>query len=119
CLPIGFGNSSVGEYAGGIFWVVAIALLASWVVAVVFTPYIGVKLLPKFKKLAPGHDPHEIYETRMYRALRRVIEWCVRRRITVVTATGRLFVLSILAFGPVSQQCFPLSERPGMLLLPP
>src|SRR5262249_56116197 len=64
-LPIGFANSSVGEYAGGIFWVVAIALLASWVVAVVFTPYIGVKLLPNIKPLKPGHDPHEIYETRL------------------------------------------------------
>ena len=113
-LPIGFANSSVGEYAGGIFWVVAIALLASWVVAVVFTPYIGVKLLPNFKKLGPGHDPHEIYETRMYRALRRVIEWCVRRRVTVVVATGGIFVLSILAFGHVQQQFFPLSERPEL-----
>ena len=113
-LPIGFANSSVGEYAGGIFWVVAIALLASWIVAVVFTPYIGVKLLPNFKKLAPGHDPHEIYETRMYRALRRVIEWCVRRRFTVVVATAGIFVLSILAFGHVQQQFFPLSERPEL-----
>ena len=113
-LPIGFANSSVGEYAGGIFWVVAIALLASWVVAVVFTPYIGVKLLPNFKKLAPGHDPHEIYETRMYRALRRVIEWCVKRRLTVVVATAGIFVLSILAFGHVQQQFFPLSERPEL-----
>jgi multidrug efflux pump len=113
-LPIGFANSSVGEYAGGIFWVVAIALLASWVVAVVFTPYIGVRLLPNFKKLAPGHDPHEIYETRMYRALRRVIEWCVKRRLTVVIATAGIFVLSILAFGNVQQQFFPLSERPEL-----
>ena len=45
-LPIGFANSAVGEYAGGIFWIVAIALVASWFVAVIFTPYIGVKLLP-------------------------------------------------------------------------
>ena len=113
-LPIGFANSSVGEYAGGIFWVVAIALLASWIVAVVFTPYIGVKLLPNFKKLAPGHDPHEIYETRMYRALRRIIAWCVNWRITVVVATVGIFVASILAFGHVQQQFFPLSERPEL-----
>src|ERR1700726_3512321 len=113
-LPIGFANSSVGEYAGGIFWVVAIALLASWFVAVVFTPYIGVKLLPNFKRLEPGHDPHEIYETRMYRGLRRVIEWCVKRRVTVVVATVGLFVLSIVAFGRVQQQFFPLSERPEL-----
>jgi multidrug efflux pump len=113
-LPIGFANSSVGEYAGGIFWVVAIALLASWIVAVVFTPYIGVKLLPNFKKLAPGHDPHEIYETRMYRVLRRIIAWCVNWRITVVVATIGIFVASILAFGHVQQQFFPLSERPEL-----
>jgi multidrug efflux pump len=113
-LPIGFANSSVGEYAGGIFWVVAIALIASWIVAVVFTPYIGVKLLPNFKKLAPGHDPHEIYETRMYRGLRRVIAWCVNWRITVVAATVGIFVASILAFGHVQQQFFPLSERPEL-----
>jgi multidrug efflux pump len=113
-LPIGFANSSVGEYAGGIFWVVAIALLASWIVAVVFTPYIGVKLLPNFKTLAPGHDPHEIYETRMYRALRLVIAWCVRWRLTVVMATVGIFVASILAFGHVQQQFFPLSERPEL-----
>jgi multidrug efflux pump len=113
-LPIGFANSSVGEYAGGIFWVVAIALLASWIVAVVFTPYIGVKLLPNFKKLAPGHDPHEIYETRMYRGLRRIIAWCVNWRITVVVATVGIFVASILAFGHVQQQFFPLSERPEL-----
>jgi multidrug efflux pump len=113
-LPIGFANSSVGEYAGGIFWVVAIALVASWFVAVVFTPYIGVKLLPNFKKPDPGSDPHAIYETRVYRGLRRVIEWCVNRRITVVVATVGIFVLSIVAFGRVQQQFFPLSERPEL-----
>jgi multidrug efflux pump subunit AcrB len=112
-LPIGFANSSVGEYAGGIFWVVAISLVASWVVAVMFTPYIGVKLLPNFKSVS-RHDPHAIYETRIYRALRRVIEWCVRRRIAVVLATVAVFVLSLVAFGRVQQQFFPLSERPEL-----
>ena len=113
-LPIGFANSSVGEYAGGIFWVVAIALVASWLVAVMFTPYIGVKLLPALKRLGHRHDPHAIYETRIYRALRRVIEWCVQRRITVVLATVGIFVLSIVGFGHVQQQFFPLSERPEL-----
>ena len=71
-LPIGFANSAVGEYAGGIFWVVAIALIASLVRGGVFTPYLGVKLLPDFRKVAAAHrDPHEIYETRLYSALRR------------------------------------------------
>ena len=63
-LPIGFANSAVGEYAGGIFWIVAIALVASWFVAVIFTPYIGVKLLPNIKVSAQPRsacglrDPH-------------------------------------------------------------
>ncbi|MGA8560441.1 MAG: efflux RND transporter permease subunit, partial [Pseudolabrys sp.] len=113
-LPIGFANSSVGEYAGGIFWVVAISLVASWLVAVIFTPYLGVKLLPGLKRLGHRHDPHAIYETRIYRALRRVIEWCVSRRITVVLATVGVFVLSIVGFGNVQQQFFPLSERPEL-----
>lgn len=115
-LPIGFANSSVGEYAGGIFWVVAIALVASWFVAVIFTPYIGVKLLPNFTKGKHNHDPHAIYETRMYRGLRRVIEWCVQRRGTVVLATIGVFAVSIVGFTHVQQQFFPLSERPELFL---
>lgn len=115
-LPIGFANSSVGEYAGGIFWVVAIALVASWFVAVIFTPYIGVKLLPNFNHGKHNHDPHAIYETRMYRGLRSVIEWCVKRRGTVVLATVGVFIASIVGFGHVQQQFFPLSERPELFL---
>ncbi|MGA7031411.1 MAG: efflux RND transporter permease subunit, partial [Pseudolabrys sp.] len=83
-------------------------------VAVIFTPYLGVKLLPGLKRLGHRHDPHAIYETRIYRALRRVIEWCVSRRITVVLATVGVFVLSIVGFGHVQQQFFPLSERPEL-----
>ncbi|HET9718343.1 MAG TPA: efflux RND transporter permease subunit [Pseudolabrys sp.] len=113
-LPIGFANSSVGEYAGGIFWVVAISLVASWIVAVVFTPYLGVKLLGSLTGRANRHDPHAIYETRAYRALRRLIEWCVERRVTVVLATVVVFAASIAGFGHVQQQFFPLSERPEL-----
>jgi len=112
-LPIGFANSAVGEYAGGIFWIVAISLVASWFVAVIFTPYIGVKLLPNIT-VHHNHDPHAVYETRMYRGLRAVIQWCVNHRITVVVATVGVFVLSIVAFGHVQQQFFPLSERPEL-----
>jgi multidrug efflux pump subunit AcrB len=114
-LPIGFANSAVGEYAGGIFWVVAIALVASWFVAVIFTPYIGVKLLPNIK-MHHDHDPHAVYETRIYRTLRAVIQWCVEHRIKTVAATVGVFVLSIVAFGHVQQQFFPLSERPELFL---
>src|SRR5215467_6782511 len=114
-LPIGFANSAVGEYAGSIFWVVAIALVASWFVAVIFTPYIGVKLLPNIAVHA-GHDPHAIYETRIYKMLRAVIQWCVNHRVKTVLATVGVFVLSVVAFGHVQQQFFPLSERPELFL---
>ncbi|HWZ71019.1 MAG TPA: efflux RND transporter permease subunit, partial [Casimicrobiaceae bacterium] len=114
-LPIGFANSAVGEYAGSIFWVVAIALVASWFVAVIFTPYIGVKLLRNVAVHA-NHDPHAIYETRIYRILRSVIQWCVNHRVKTVLATVGVFVLSIVAFGHVQQQFFPLSERPELFL---
>lgn len=114
-LPIGFANSAVGEYAGSIFWVVAIALVASWFVAVIFTPYIGVKLLPNMAAHgAAHHDPHAIYETRMYRSLRSVVQWCVNHRIKVVVATVGIFVASVIGFGTVQQQFFPLSERPEL-----
>ncbi|MBR0830397.1 efflux RND transporter permease subunit [Bradyrhizobium manausense] len=114
-LPIGFANSAVGEYAGGIFWIVAISLVASWFVAVIFTPYIGVKLLPNMKAHA-NHDPHAVYETRMYRGLRAIVQWCVNHRIIVVAATVGIFIASIVGFGRVQQQFFPLSERPELFV---
>ena len=60
-MPVGFARSTAGEYAGNIFWIVGFALLASWLVAVVFTPYLGVKLLPQIKPMAGGHEA--IYAT--------------------------------------------------------
>jgi multidrug efflux pump len=118
-LPIGLAASSTGEYAGGIFWIVSIALIASWFVAVIFTPYLGVKLLPNFASHA--HDPlkdnpHAIYETPMYNRLRRIVQWCVDHRIKVVVATVLIFAASIVGFTQVQQQFFPLSERPELFL---
>src|SRR5260370_26331379 len=114
-LPIGFANSAVGEYAGGIFWIVAIALVASWFVAVIFTPYIGVKLLPNIT-VSHNHGPHAVYETRFYRILRSMIQWCVDHRVKVVLASAGVFALAIVGFGHVQQQFFPLSERPELFL---
>ena len=114
-LPVGFANSAVGEYAGGIFWVVAIALIASWFVAVVFTPYLGVKLLPDFTQ-GRRHASQSARDLRdaPLPALRRVIDWCVRHRIIVVLATVGVFAGAVVAFGSVQQQFFPLSERPEL-----
>src|SRR5260370_5345293 len=60
-MPIGFAKSGVGEYVGNLFWVVCIALLTSWIVAVTFTPYLGVKLLPNIEPMEGGYEA--IYET--------------------------------------------------------
>lgn len=112
-VPIGFAVSAVGEYAGGIFWVVAIALVASWLVAVLFTPLFGVLLLPNFKTHAHD-DPNAIYSTRLYNMLRAVVRFCVRRRLTVTMATLAVFAGAVVAFGHVQQQFFPISDRPEL-----
>jgi multidrug efflux pump len=110
-LPVGFAKSSAGEYAGGIFWIVGLALIASWFVAVLFTPYLGLKLLPNLEKHGVRENPEAIYDTRIYRTLRRVIGLCLRWRKTVVAVTVLMFVASVAAFGLVQQQFFPTSTR--------
>jgi multidrug efflux pump len=110
-LPVGFAKSSAGEYAGGIFWVVGLALIASWIVAVLFTPYLGFKLLPNLTKERARHDPDAVYDTRIYGVLRRLIEFCLRWRKSVVAATVLMFVTAVGAFGLVQQQFFPTSTR--------
>lgn len=114
-LPVGFAKSSSGEYAGGIFWVVGIALIASWFVAVIFTPYLGTVLLPDFKKTG-GHGGHEAYDGRLYRAFRRVLDACLRHRFLVLAVTFSLFGLSLAGFGFVQQQFFPTSTRTELFL---
>ncbi|MCY1224609.1 Swarming motility protein SwrC [compost metagenome] len=96
------------------FWIVGIALIASWVVAVVFTPYLGVKLLPNFKKIEGGHAA--IYDTPRYNRLRRVLERVIARKWLVAGAVIALFVLSILGMGVVKKQFFPISDRPEVLV---
>jgi multidrug efflux pump subunit AcrB len=113
-MPVGFAQSSAGEYAGNIFWVVAFALLTSWVVAVVFTPYIGVRLLPRIPVVAGGHDA--IYATPIYGRLRSLVTWCVDRRVVVALVVAGLFALSILGMVVVRKQFFPNSDRPELLV---
>ncbi|MGB1951698.1 MAG: efflux RND transporter permease subunit [Marinobacter sp.] len=112
-VPIGFAQSGVGEYTGNIFWVLAFSLLISWVVAVTFTPYLGVKLLPDYT----GHTGQDLYQSAFYQRLRRVITACVQYRKTVVFITVGL--LAISAFGMATQvqkQFFPSSDRPEVLI---
>ena len=110
-LPVGFAKSSAGEYAGGIFWIVGLALIASWIVAVLFTPYLGLKLLPDLAKANAREHPDAIYDTRIYRALRGTIGFALRWRGTVVAVTVLMFVVAVGSFGLVQQQFFPTSTR--------
>jgi multidrug efflux pump subunit AcrB len=114
-LPVGFARSGSGEYAGGIFWVVSIALVASWFVALVFTPYLGFKLLPDFHKDEHG-NPDALYDTPIYRRLRSLVTWCVKNRRMVVAVTILLFAVSLVGFQYVSRQFFPASTRPELLV---
>jgi multidrug efflux pump subunit AcrB len=113
-MPNGFAPSTAGEYTSNMFWIVGIALIASWVVAVVFTPYLGVKLLPHFKTVDGGHAA--IYDTPRYNRLRRVLEGVIARKWLVAGAVIALFVLSILGMGVVKKQFFPISDRPEVLV---
>ncbi|RIA31988.1 multidrug efflux pump [Ectopseudomonas oleovorans] len=120
-LPIATAQSGTGEYTRSIFQVVAISLIASWIAAVMFVPYLGDKLLPDLAKLhaakhggsASGHDP---YSTPFYRRVRATVEWCVRRRGIVILLTIALFVASVLLFRFVPQQFFPASGRLELML---
>ncbi|SEM34160.1 multidrug efflux pump [Pseudomonas sp. ok272] len=113
-LPIATAQSGTGEYTRSIFQVVTIALLASWVAAVVFVPYLGEKLLPDLAKIHAakhGAGQPDPYATPFYQRVRRLVEWCVSRRKTVITLTVVLFVASVVLFRFVPQQFFPASGR--------
>lgn len=113
-LPVGFARSTAGEYAGNIFWVVGFALIISWLVAVVFTPYLGVKMLPEIKPVAGGHAA--IYGTPNYQRLRRLIEFSVRHKFVTCSIVGITFALAVVGMGGIKQQFFPTSDRPEVLV---
>ncbi|GBL54295.1 putative Resistance-Nodulation-Cell Division efflux transporter [Pseudomonas citronellolis] len=120
-LPIATAQSGTGEYTRSLFQVVTIALLVSWVAAVMFVPYLGAKLLPDLAKRHAekhggsdkGHDP---YSTGFYQHFRRLVEWCVRHNKTVIVLTLLAFVGSIAAFRLIPQQFFPPSVRLELLV---
>lgn len=112
-MPVGFAKSIAGQYAGSIFWVVGMALILSWLVAVVFTPYLGVMLLPK-KMAAAGH--HDVYDRPIYHLLRRVVDWAVQRRVWVLAATVVVFGIAGAGMLKVQQQFFPTAARPELLV---
>ena len=136
-LPIATANSTTGEYTRSIFQVVVIALLVSWLAAVIFVPYLGYRLLPDFKdkkqqssriivwlkKWLPQaktinreHRQHESYQTPFYRYFRQLVRICVSRRWWVIGFTLCLFIGSIAGFSLVQQQFFPDSTRPELIV---
>ena len=120
-LPIATAESSVGEYTRSIFQVVGIALIVSWIAAVVFVPYLGDKLLPdlarlKAKKNGSNQGEHDPYATPLYKRIRAVITWCVTQRTLVIVITILLFAGSIFSFRYVPKQFFADSNRLELLL---
>jgi multidrug efflux pump subunit AcrB len=113
-MPNGFAKSTAGEYTSNMFWIVGIALIASWVVAVVFTPYLGVKLLPNIEKSAGGHEA--IYDTPWYNRFRRLLGWVIRGKWLVAGGVAGAFFVAVLGMGVVKKQFFPTSDRPEVLV---
>ena len=113
-MPNGFAQSTAGEYTSNMFWIVGIALIASWIVAVVFTPYLGVKMLPDIKTVEGGHAA--IYDTRHYNRFRRVLTRVIARKWVVAGAVIAVFTVAILGMGLVKKQFFPTSDRPEVLV---
>lgn len=116
--PVGFARSAAGEYAFAIFGVTAIALLASWFVAVIFTPYLGYRILDEARLRKYGEAHHgDIYDTPFYRRFRRLLNGCLRHRELVILATFVAFLggLALFKFG-VQYQFFPPSNRPELIV---
>lgn len=113
-MPNGFAQSAAGEYTSNMFWIVGIALVTSWVVAVVFTPYLGVKLLPETKTVEGGHTA--LYDTPRYHRFRRVLGQVIARKWLVALLVIGLFVAAILGMAVVKKQFFPISDRPEVMV---
>src|SRR5438046_7153434 len=113
-MPNGFARSTAGEYTSNMFWIVGIALIASWVVAVGFTPYLGVKLRPNFEKREGGHEA--IYDTPRYNRFRQLLGVVISRKWLVAWSVVGAFSIAVLGMGVVKKQFFPTSDRPEVLI---
>ncbi|PDT83181.1 efflux RND transporter permease subunit [Sinorhizobium sp. BJ1] len=112
-IPVGFAESTAGEYVRSLFYVVGIALVVSWFVAVYFTPWLGYMIL-KQRHHAGTH--HDAFDTRFYRRLRATVGWAVRHRVIVLVMTLATFMASLWAFQFIPKNFFPQSSRPEILV---
>ncbi|BBJ63187.1 efflux RND transporter permease subunit [Enterobacter asburiae] len=113
-MPNGFAQSTAGEYTSNMFWIVGLALIASWFVAVVFTPYLGVKILPAIPKVEGGHAA--IYNTPRYNRFRQLLARVIARKWRVAGSVVAIFIVAVLGMGLVKKQFFPTSDRPEVLV---
>ncbi|HCK7280281.1 TPA: efflux RND transporter permease subunit [Enterobacter roggenkampii] len=113
-MPNGFAQSTAGEYTSNMFWIVGLALIASWFVAVGFTPYLGVKILPAIPKVEGGHAA--IYNTPRYNRFRQLLGRVIARKWRVAGSVVAIFILAVLGMGLVKKQFFPTSDRPEVLV---
>src|SRR5260370_22583025 len=112
-VPIGFAKSGAGEYCYSLFAVIGVALLASWIVAVLFAPVIGVTILPRtLKPHGGGHGE----PGRFMRIFRASLVFCMRARWLVIAVTVGLFAASLYGYGFIQQQFFLPSDRPELVV---
>ncbi len=109
-IPVGLNGSAAGEFTFTLFVVIAVSLLTSWIVAVLFTPLLGVTILPSKLKHA-GHGPG-----RFGRLFRWLLLLAVRWRWATIGLTALVFGLSVVGMGYVQQQFFPSSDRPELIV---
>jgi len=116
-IPVGLARSGAGEYTVSLFQVVGIALLLSWIVAVVFTPYLGSRLLVMRRGRQPtSHHSDDGYQSPFYRGFRRLLEACLSHRKCVLGLTAAALIAAIGLFSTVPQQFFPASNRPELMV---
>jgi len=113
-LPIGLARSMAGEYTFSMFSVNALALITSWLVAVLFTPYIGFVLLRH--QYHSGDQPNDVYNAAFYTAFRRLVTTCITWSKTTILITVLFFALGVTGFNFIEQQFFPDSSRPELLV---
>lgn len=109
-IPIGLNSSQAGEYTYTLFVVIAVSLLLSWIVAVLFAPLLGVTLLPATMK------KHDERPGRFAAGFSRLLRLAVRRHWLTIIATVVAFVLSVVGLTFVQQQFFPPSDRPELIV---
>lgn len=112
-IPVGFAESTAGEYVRSLFYVVGISLVISWFVAVYFTPWLGYMIL---KQRTHTGDHHDAFDTAFYRRLRSVVSWAVEHRIIVIGSTLAIFAVSLWSFQFIPKNFFPQSSRPEILV---